>query len=402
MNSQMPETAEHSAGTTPRRRPIGVAVVGFGWMGRVHSQAYTRVLQHFPGLGVAPRLVAVADDVPARAHDAAEQFGFARGVDSWRDILHDPEVEAVSITAPNYVHREIGEAMAKAGKHIWIEKPVGIVEADAQAVADAVASAGLVGAVGFNYRNAPAVRAARELIASGELGTITHANFRLLSDYAADPDGALSWRYEVAKSGRGVLGDLATHGVDLAWYLLGDLAELVADTAIFIPQRARPHGTTSGHERVVGGELGQVENEDFASALLRFDSGARASIEVSRVAIGEQNNYGFTIHGTRGSVGWDFRRLGELTLSMGAAFQDQPVSTVRVGPGHGDYASFQPGAAIAMGYDDLKVIEAAAFLGAIAGEREPIATLADAVRAAHVLDAMAASADSGRWVTLRG
>ena len=164
-------------------------------------------------------------------------------------------------------------------------------------------------AVGFNYRNAPAVSAARALIASGELGTVTHARFRLFSDYAAHPEGALTWRFERERGGSGVLGDLASHGVDLARYLLGDIDSLVADTAIFVPERARPTGATGGHTRAAGGELGPVENEDYVSSLLRLASGARVALEASRVAVGEQNNYGFEIHGTRGacsgtSGGW--------------------------------------------------------------------------------------------------
>ncbi|HEV3464818.1 MAG TPA: Gfo/Idh/MocA family oxidoreductase, partial [Actinomycetota bacterium] len=113
--------------------------------------------------------------------------------------------------------------MAEAGKHVWVEKPVGLATDDARAVADAAERAGVQGTVGFNYRNAPAVTAARELIAGGQLGTVTHARFRLFSDYAAHPEGALTWRYERARGGSGVLGDLAAHGVDLVWYLLGEV-----------------------------------------------------------------------------------------------------------------------------------------------------------------------------------
>ncbi|HEY5115295.1 MAG TPA: Gfo/Idh/MocA family oxidoreductase, partial [Nakamurella sp.] len=386
--------------STPQsRRPLGVAVAGFGWMGRVHTQAYARVLHHFPALRVAPELVGVADKVPGRAAEAAAQFGFDTAVDDWRDLATDPRVEAVSIAAPNFLHREIGVAMAQAGKHIWIEKPVGLSTADATAVADAVKAAGVQGAVGFNYRNAPAVSYARELIAAGELGTVTHARFRFLSDYAAHPDGALTWRYERERGGSGVLGDLASHGVDLAWYLLGDIESLVADSATFLTERARPSGATTGHGRATGGELGPVENEDYLGCLLRFASGARATLEASRVAVGEQNNYGFEIHGTKGAVFWDFRRMGELGVSVGTAYQDQSVSTVYVGPAHGYYGAFQPGSATSMSYDALKVIEAYEFLRSVADGTPHGATLDDAVRSAAALDAMAESVVTGTWVS---
>jgi predicted dehydrogenase len=379
---------------------LGVAVVGFGWMGRVHTRAYLRVPHHFPQLGVRPELVAVADEVPGRAEEAAARYGFATASRDWREVAADPRVRAVSITAPNFLHREIGTAMAAAGKHIWIEKPAGLTAADARAVAEAAARAGVQGTVGFNYRNAPAVAAARDLIRSGEIGAVTHARIRLLSDYAADPEAALTWRYERGRGGSGVLGDLASHGVDLARYLVGEIGSLIADTAVFLPERARPAGATAGHVRAAGGEPGPVENEDYVCCLLRFASGARGVLEASRVSVGEQNNYGFEIHGTTGAVFWDFRRMGELGVSSGTAYQDQPVSTVFTGPGHGGYAAFQPGSATAMGYDDLKVIEAYHFLRSVAEGTAHGATLDDAVRSAAALDAMLSSAARGAWVSL--
>ncbi|MFF7313889.1 Gfo/Idh/MocA family oxidoreductase [Streptomyces sp. NPDC008137] len=376
---------------------LGVAVIGFGWMGRVHTQAYARVRHHFPGLPLVPELVTVAEEVPGRAEEAAARFGFASTTRDWREVAADPRVKAVSITAPNFLHREIGVAMAGAGKHIWIEKPVGLTAEDAGAVADAVAKAGVQGAVGFNYRNAPAVEAARELISSGEIGTVTHVRIRLFSDYAAHPEGALTWRYERERGGSGVLGDLASHGTDLARHLLGDITSLTADTAVFLPERARPTGATAGHSRASGGELGPVENEDYVSCLLRFASGARGVLEACRVSVGEQNNYGFEVHGTKGAVFWDFRRMNELGVSRGTTYQDQSVTTVYVGPGHGEFAAFQPGAANSMGYDDLKVIEAYRFLRSVAEGTPHGATLTDAVHSAAALDAMARSAASGAW-----
>ncbi|MCR3724290.1 putative dehydrogenase [Streptomyces umbrinus] len=378
---------------------LGVAVVGFGWMGRVHTQAYARVPHHFPQLPVRPELVAVADEVPGRAEEAAGQYGFATAARDWREVAADPRVQAVSIAAPNFLHREIGVAMAEAGKHIWIEKPVGLTAEDARAVAGAVTKAGVQGTVGFNYRNAPAVSAARELITSGEIGTVTHVRIRLFSDYAAHPEGALTWRYERERGGSGVLGDLASHGVDLARFLLGEIASLAADTAVFVPERARPTGATAGHTRSAGGELGPVENEDYVSCLLRFASGARGVLEACRVSVGEQNNYGFEIHGTKGAVSWDFRRMGELAVSRGTSYQDQPVSTLYVGPGHGEYAAFQPGSANSMGYDDLKVIEAYNFLRSITEGTAYGATVEDAVHSAAALDAMSRSAESGTWAS---
>ncbi len=372
---------------------LGVAVVGFGWMGRVHAQAYARVPHHFPEVSRV-RLVAIADDVPGRAAEAAGQYGFDESTVDWRKLVGDPRVQAVSITAPNFLHREMGSAFAAAGQHIWIEKPVGLTAADARAIVGDVQVT-----VGFNYRNAPAVEKARALIADGEIGAVTHARFRFLSDYAAAPDGALSWRFERARGGNGVLGDLGAHGVDLVRYLLGEIDSLVADTAIFIPTRPRPTGATAGHERG-SGEPGPVENDDYFGSLLRMASGARVMLDCSRVAVGEQNSYGFEIHGTRGALFWDFRRMGELGVGTGSSYQDEPVRTLFVSRHDGDFGAFQPGAGIPMGYDDLKVIEAARFLRSIADNQPYGPTLADAIRAADALDALAESSETRAWVTL--
>jgi predicted dehydrogenase len=377
---------------------LGVGVVGFGWMGEVHTRAYQRLRHHYPQLPLRPALVSVADPEPGRARAAADQYGFARATDDWRDLVADPDVRAVSVTAPNFLHREIGVAVAEAGKHLWIEKPVGLTAADARAVAAAAVRAGVQCTVGFNYRNAPAVARARELIDGGAIGTVTHARFRLFSDYAAHPHGALSWRFERERGGNGVLGDLASHGIDLARYLLGEIEALVADTAVVIPHRPVPSGAGSHYAIVDGGALRAVENEDYLGCLLRFAGGARGTLEASRVSVGEQNNYGFEIHGTKGRLSWDFRRMGELGVSLGEAYQNQSVSTVLAGPGHGEYGAFQPGAGIAMGYDDLKVIEAARFVRSVAEGKPHGATIDDAVASATVLDAVASSVRTGAWV----
>ena len=367
-----------TTGTDQQTMPVGI--IGFGWMGRVHAQAYARVRHHYPQSAQFPDLVAIADDVAGRAAEAARQFGARSAVTEWRAVVDDPDIRAVSVTAPNFLHREIGTAVVNAGKHLWIEKPVGLSVSDALAVARAAEARGVATGVGFNYRNAPAVAAARELIAAGELGEIIHARFYFLSGYAAQ-----------------VLGDLASHGVDLVRYLLGEVESVFADTAIFIAQRPVPTGATSGHQLASGGHRDEVENEDYVVAQMRLASGARCTLEASRVSVGEQNAYGFEIHGTSGVVAWDFRRIGELRVGTGAAFQDQAVTTRYVGPGDGEYAAFQPASAMAMGYDELKVIEARRFLQSIESGSPVGATIWDAVATAQVIEAIAESVRSGSW-----
>jgi predicted dehydrogenase len=380
-------------------RPLGVAVVGFGWMGHVHTRAYLRARHHYPDLPITPQLVAVADPEPGRAEAAAAQYGFAAATTDWRELLTDPRVEAVSVTAPNFLHREIGAAVASSGRHLWIEKPVGLTGDDARAVAAAATRAGVRSTVGFNYRAAPAVAEARALIAGGAVGRVTNARFRFFSDYAAHPDGALSWRFTRSHGGSGVLGDLASHAVDLARHLLGDIEALVADTTTVIPARPTVVGAASHFSRA-DGPPGPVENPDHVHALLRFAGGARGVLEASRVAVGEQNTYGFEVHGTTGALAWDFRRMGELSVSTGEDYQSQSYRTVFAAPGHGDFGAFQPGAGIAMSYDDTKVIEAVGFLRSIADGTPYGPALDDAVAAATVVDAMLDSARTGAWVSV--
>lgn len=378
---------------------IGVAVIGYGWMGKAHSQGYLRTAHHYPNLpGID--LIAVAEPEADRQQDAIHRYGFRRAVADWRDLLSDDSIQAVSITAPNAFHRELGVAFAEAGKHIWIEKPVGLSSADSRAVADAVKAAGVQSAVGFNYRNAPAVEYAKKLIAEGALGELTHARFRFFSDYSGHPMGPLSWRFEKELGGPGVLGDLVSHAADLVRYVVGDIASLVSETAIFIKERPLPSGAGSHFDIAEGGPMGPVENEDVAMALVRTSNGVRVVLEASRIAVGDQNNYGFEVHGTKGLVRWDFRRMGELEVGYGTKYANQMMETMYVGPGQGEFGVFQPGAGIAMSYDDTKVIEAARFIESIATGTPRGSQVEDAAVAARVLDAMIESAAERRWVDL--
>jgi predicted dehydrogenase len=382
---------------------LKVGIIGAGWMGHVHARAYQRLRQHWPELDVRPELVAVADSSVAASEALARSHGELALYAEWKELLADPEIAAVSVTAPNFLHREIGVAVAEAGKHLWIEKPVGLTAGDAIAVRDAVRAAGVVDCVGFNYRHVPAIARAQRIVASGQIGVPTHARVQLLTDYAAHPGSPLSWRYALDRGGHGVLGDLASHGVDLLRFVVGDVRGVIAQTAIHIQRR--PIAAAPGHYSVLdidepGLSFGVVENEDYVVAILRMESGVLTVCEANRVAVGEQNNYAFEVHGTKGLVRWDFRRPGELQVSAGDQYAGQPTSTVFSEPGDGEYAAFQPGAGIAMGYDDTKVVEARNFVTAIAGGTAALATLDDAVASASVLDAMVASHESGTWVEL--
>jgi predicted dehydrogenase len=387
------------------RDELGVGIVGFGWMGQVHARAHARLLQHYPQAPLRPALVAVADPEPIRQEQAVGAFGFVAVVADYRDLIARDDVDVVSVCGPNFVHREIAVAAAEAGKHVWVEKPAGRDLADTQAIAAAVHAAGVQSAVGFNYRNAPAVEAARELVAAGEIGDVETVDVYLLSDYAANPDAMLTWRFDPALSGTGALGDLSSHGLDLARYVAGqragEIRELVADHATFIVDRPEASSAAiSRYATATDGPRGPVGNEDQVSALLRFESGARGRLESSRVAVGEQCRYGIEVRGTKGAVAWDFRRMQELEVCAGQDYLNASWQRVFVAPGAGELVAFQPGAGTTMGYDDLKVIEAERLVRSIAHGKAVGATIDDAVESARLIEAIQLSVAERRWVSV--
>lgn len=380
-------------GAGPRRQ-IGVGVVGLGWMGRLHARSHRGVLERWPELGAAPRLVLAADPVPENRAAAVDHLGFAAATADWREVVTHPDVDVVSVCVPNHLHREVALAAVEAGKPVWVEKPMGRDAAEAADIARAAAARGLVTAVGFNYRHAPAVVHARELVRSGRLGRVTNVRVWLLADYAASPDAPLTWRYRRATAGSGVIGDLLCHGADLAQLLAGRITAVCALTGTVVTERPvplRPGVGHGGHE--VGRERGPVENEDHAAALLRFASGAVGTLECSRVARGPRAEYVVEVYGTRGSVRWNFERMGELLVDTGAG----GYTTVLAEPGFGEFGRFQPSAGTAMGYDDLKTIEAALFLRSVLTGEQHGPCAADGWSAAEVGAAVADSAADGRW-----
>ena len=379
--------------------PLRVGVIGFGWMGRLHARAWSRLAAHYPDLPVRPVLVAVGDNAGGEELERSVlAHGFAELHTDWRDLLARDDLDVVSVCGPNHLHREMGVAVAESGRHLWIEKPAGRNAAETAEILAAVEKADVQSAAGFNYRNAPAVEHARQLVLDGELGNLQTVEVRFLADYAAHPQGALSWRFLNEQAGSGVSGDLASHAVDLARYVAGDVVELVADDGRFIVGRPLAAGAGSHFARGVEGTSGDVENEDYVGALLRFASGARGTLIAGRTAVGEQCGYEIAVHGDRGAFAWDFRRMGELRTSIGADYQDSSYTTVLANPTHGEFGAFQPGGGIAMGYDDLKVIEAVRLARSIVAG-EPIgATIHDALRAAELVDAMQTSITSHSWV----
>lgn len=389
-----------SARAASGQSALRVGIVGFGWMGQVHARALSRLLQHYPDAPLAPRLVAVADNAPDdRTQRAAAAYGFEHLLSDWRELVTHDEIDLVCVTGPNFIHRDVAVAAAEAGKHLWVEKPAGRNAAETAEIVAAVEAAGVQAATGFNYRNVPAVDRAREIIASGRIGSVEHTVVRFLADYSADPDAALSWRFQNEFSGSGVLGDLVSHAADLVQHVVAPIDELVVDRATFIPQRRAALPGAMHYEKGAG-DLGDVENEDYVNALFRLTDGSRGILESSRTAVGEQNTYGFEVHGTRGAVAWDFRRMNELRVCAGQDYLNSFYSTEYAGPGDGELGAFQPGTNNPIGFDDLKVVEARRLVESIATGRPVGATIHDALTAARVLDAMVESADQRKWVSL--
>lgn len=388
------------------QKTIGVGLISVGWMGKVHSRAYQSVPIVYPELGIKPRLIIAADTAQDRADYAVDVLGFERSTLDYNDVLNDPEVEVVSICAPNFLHAEIGIAAAKAGKAFWIEKPVGRGVEETESVQVEAEKTNVVSTIGFNYRNAPAVEHIKTLIADGSLGRITNVHGRMFADYSSEPNGALSWRFIRGLAGSGVLGDLMGHLIDLMHYVAGPITEVNGMTkTVYTERPVLQMGQGTHFDVIEGGEMKPVENEDYAVIMVKFGdtaqaAGAMGTLEASRVAVGPRASYCIEIYGTEGSVKWDFENMNEIHLAIGRSGLHLGYQRVMVAPGFGDFSHFQPGAGTGMGYDDLKVIEAKKFLESYTGAAHLNSNINDAVASARVVSAAEKSAESGAWVSL--
>ncbi len=385
-----------------RRRSIGVGVIGFGWLGQAHSRSLLRIPTLFSERSYNPVLVACSDALPERVTQAVESFGFARGARDWRTVIEDEQVEVVYIAAPNMLHVELVEAAARAGKAVFCEKPVGGRPSDVVHAARAVRAAGVGGGVGYNYRWAPLVQYAQELIAAGELGQITNYRGRFFSMYGSDPLGVNSWRFQLEQGGYGVTSDLLSHAVDLAHMLIGPIARVAGTIETFIPERPAPADGGSHYGRGLPGDRHlPVSNEDYAGMLAQFESGARGTFEASRTIVGPQSQMAFDVYGTRGALGWDLERLNELRLYKVTGEKGSGYTTVLGGERFGHHGAFVPGSGNGIGFEDLVTIEDYEFLRALAEQRPFEPSFEQALQWAAVQEALLRSARSGRWEDVR-
>jgi predicted dehydrogenase len=381
-------------------RQLGIGVIGMGWMGMVHSRGYRQANDRFHESGVRARLVICADDVESRAREAQERLGFEGWTTDWRQVIDHPQVEIVNIAAPNYLHLEMVRAATAAGKHVFCEKPVGRTPDETAEIERLAREAGVLSFVGFNYRWAPMVQYARQLIEEGSLGTLTHYRGRFFSMYGSNPQGLLTWRFKADQAGLGVLGDIMSHVTDMAHMLVGPIRRITSTRRTFIRERPLPRPGQGTHFSLgkPGDPTGPVENEDYVGALVEFENGVQGSFETCRAIFGPKCEMSFEVNGTEGALKWNFERMNELDLYLpGADRVHDGYTTLLGGPSYPFHGRFNPGDGIGISYEDLKVIEAAQFLLSVAERVQRAPSFADALRLARVQQAMMKSWESGAW-----
>jgi len=386
--------------TTPgsARRPLRIAVLGLGWMGQAHSRSALRIPSLFPERSFDPILAVCADTDPVRRERAQHDFGFERATDDWRAAATADDVDVVWVTAPNMLHLPMIEAATAAGKAVFSEKPIGGKPEQTVRAWQMAEAAGVVTGVGYNYLWSPLVLHARQLIASGELGTITHYRGRFLSMYGSDPLGLLTWRFIIDEGGYGVTSDILSHSISLAQFLVGDIEEVTGMRNTTITHRPLPTGAASHYGRGKPGDpVGAVENEDFASMLCRFTDGATGTFEVSRTVVGPESQNAFEIYGTKGALSWNLERMNELQIYRAAGTKEDGYATVFGGDRFPYHGAFVPGQANSIGFEDLVAIEDLEFLECVSQGRPFSPGFAEAVDVVSVQQALIDSWESRTW-----
>lgn len=381
-------------------KDIRIGLIGTGGMGKAHATAFKNVPLVFGNEPGRPVLEIVAD-VDARALEKwAGDFGFARWTTDWREIVNDPRVDVVDITTPNALHAEMAIAAAQAAKHIYCEKPLATTSADAARIVAAVEKCGVITIVGFNYLKNPAQAFAKQLIDAGELGEITLFRGTFDQDFLADPDVPFSWRLDRAQAGTGALGDLGSHTIAFAQFLVGDVAEVCGLRATQISERAIPAGG-SGYAAIAqsNAEKRRVENEDITEFLVHFENGAIGTIGTSRIGMGRKLALGYEIQGTKGSLFYNQERMNEIQLYRDSdPDREKGYKTIYIGPEHPGYKAFFGLAGIGLGYNDQKIIEAHELITAVALSKPVQPDVRFAYQVNKVIDAVDLSCQEHRWV----
>ena len=369
------------------KRKLNVALIGYDFMGRAHSNAWRQVGRFFSDLPFEPVLKVVVGRTEAKVAEARERLGFEEHATSWQQVLARPDIDIVDICTPGDSHAEIAIAAAAAGKSILCEKPLANSVGEAERMLAAVEKAGVVHMLCHNYRRCPAVALAKQLIDEGQLGEIHHYRGVYLQDWIVDPNFPRVWRLEKARAGSGALGDILSHTMDLSRHLVGEPVAVSGLLKTFISDRPMP-GEPS--------KRGKVDVDDAALALVKFASGAVGTYEGTRFAPGRKNYNRLEINGSRGSLVWDLERMNELDVYI----ENGPLSgfrTISVTDGKHPYMSawWPPGHII--GYEHSFTHTVHDFLRGIADGVSPRPNFEDGLQNQRVLDAIERSSSTGRW-----
>ncbi|MCY4163407.1 MAG: Gfo/Idh/MocA family oxidoreductase [bacterium] len=379
----------------PRR--IGLGVVGFGWMGQAHARSCLRLPTLFDNRAYHPELVICADNIAARRNIAQNNFGFQQTTEDWQRAIEHPDVDVVFVCAPNMLHEALTTAAAAADKHLFCEKPVGGTPNQTARIAHACRQAKIITGVGYNYRFAPLVLHAQELIAAGDLGQITNYRGRFFSMYGADPMGLLSWRFLLEQGGHGATTDILSHTLDLALMLNGPITKVVGIGKTFITERPLPAQAGTHYDRGQQGDpTGKVTNEDYFAALAVFANGSHGTFEASRTLMGPQSQMAFDIYGTQGALSWNHEDLNKLQVFQSTNPQ-KGYTTVRASERHPYHGAFVPGDANSIGFEDMVAIQDHEFLTAVAENRPHSAGIDQALACVSVQAAMLKSWETGAW-----
>ncbi|MDN4159956.1 Gfo/Idh/MocA family protein [Nocardioides abyssi] len=362
---------------------LGVAVIGYSFMGKAHSNAWRNVSAFFPDVPPVRQQVLVGRD-PAALKTAADRYGWADTATDWRDVVTRDDVDVVDVCTPGHLHAEVALAALEAGKHVLVEKPLANTVAESEALVAAAAAAaerGVVTMTGFNYRRVPALALARRIIADGRIGTVRQVRASYLQDWLVDATAPMTWRLRRESAGSGVLGDLGSHVVDQVHHLLGEpVVAASGHLRTFVPERPGEHGPE------------QVTVDDAAWATLETASGAVVSLEVSRVATSRKNALQIEVYGTAGSLSFDLERLNELGVDDRGLDPAGGVRRVLVTEADHPYldAWWPPGHTL--GWDSTFTSQAADFLTAVANRTQPSPSFADGLAVQRVLAAIEESA----------
>ncbi len=381
-------------------REINVALIGCGFMGKSHSNAYRSVRLFFPKGPAYPRQKVLCGAPGEDVRGYADAFGWEEASQDWEAVIARDDIDYVDIVTPGKLHAPIAIAAAKAGKHVSCEKPLANDLGEAIAMADAVEAAGVKNLCSFNYRRVPAVALAKKLIDEGFLGRVFHWRATYLQDWIVDPEFPLVWRLVKSEAGSGALGDIGAHIVDLAYHLVGPITSLTAATETFITERPLLAGATGGLGAAAAAGRGKVDVDDAAVFLTRFECGALGTFEATRFAPGGLNKNAFEINGSEGSIRFNLERIGELEVfSRHDKAGQQGWKTIQVTDAAQPYmAAYWPGGHH-IGWEHTFINSLYDMMCAITNDTEIRPSFRDGVYVQRVLEAVLKSAETGVWVS---